>query len=612
MEGRSFGNRVNLQDALIARACSLSMRAHNSPSPTFLLDKTDQSNAIFAFPGSYSVNDWFSHNPFGDTPIDPTLFPSLRSVGNNETAIVNESFLRKFDLVLKASNLQFEVSQAMGENKQIVFTGHSSGGPIAILATIWLLEHHKQKRNSQYTPACVTFGSPLVGDQVFGHAIRREYWSRNFTHFVAQHDIVPRITLTPISSIDQPLPAILCFFDPNSPYFNQEAIGNSEKATVFFSTVMKNAASLTSHLACSFMGSTNLLLKSVPSFVELSPYRPFGTYVFCAGNWKKMVTVTNPEAILQMFFHCLQLRPGDNITDITYRNLQEHLVYELLLQNLQEVVHLDNLESIPLSISGADNDDKTVINDALNDLGISTKGRISLRAAAGLEKQRVFNQANINSNFMKIEEALRILQGYRTTCELQEVGYYDAFKLQRKPDDFNANIKRLELAGMWDEIVEMLKRYELTDNFEAGKKWVDLGTKYRRLVEPLDIANYYRHGKNEDTGPYMVNGRPRRYRYTQRWLEHANGVEADSCGESCLWAEVEELHKRNFEEVKDRVVRLESQIGRWVFRGEILKDVFLEESTLVKWWKSLPQQHRSESCVANFIRDQRRNLYRRY
>ncbi|MED6203495.1 Protein eds1L, partial [Stylosanthes scabra] len=61
----------------------------------------------------------------------------------------------------------------------------------------------------------------------------------------------------------------------------------------------------------------------------------------------------------------------------------------------------------------------------------------------------------------------------------------------------------------------MLKRYELPDEFEGKKEWIELGTSFRRLVEPLDIANYYRHLKNEDTGPYMIKARPKRYRYTQ-------------------------------------------------------------------------------------------------
>lgn len=140
------------------------------------------------------------------------------------------------------------------------------------------------------------------------------------------------------------------------------------------------------------------------------------------------------------------------------------------------------------------------------------EARLRLLAAIHLEKQRLSNQTKIDQNSSKIRHALHFLNQYRSTCELRGISYYDSFKQQRNVEDFNANVKRLELAGLWDEIVEMLRRRELPDCFEGRAEWVSLGTVYRHLVEPLDIANYYRHSKNEDTGSYLLKGRPRRYR----------------------------------------------------------------------------------------------------
>jgi len=164
-------------------------------------------------------------------------------------------------------------------------------------------------------------------------------------------------------------------------------------------------------------------------------------------------------------------------------------------------------------------------------------------------------------------------------------------------------VKRLELAGLWDEIVDMLRRYQLPDNFECRAEWVKLGTGYRCLVEPLDIANYYRHAKNEDTGPYLANGRPKRYAYTQRWLEHAQRVRAGSRSESCFWAMVEEmrLESKPFDEVRERVVKLESEVLQWLADGKLGGDALLEGSTFVGWWKALPVQHRLGSCIAGYM-----------
>lgn len=200
-----------------------------------------------------------------------------------------------------------------------------------------------------------------------------------------------------------------------------------------------------------------------------------------------------------------------------------------------------------------------------------------------------------------IKEALSKIVEYKTKCEVRKIGYYDSFKLQKTTDDFNANVKRLELAGIMDEVIEMLKRYELPDEFEADENWVRLGTEFRRQAEPLDIANYYRHLKNEDTGPYMNRARPKRYRFTQRWLEHAERKDAGERSESCFWAEVEELKNvpvQNYPDVKERIGVLEEKAKEWFSKDLLGKDIFLEESTFAKWWKTLPLSHRQGSWIS--------------
>ena len=197
---------------------------------------------------------------------------------------------------------------------------------------------------------------------------------------------------------------------------------------------------------------------------------------------------------------------------------------------------------------------------------------------------------------------MKSLQEYQLSCRHQGLGCYDAFKIHKSDKDFEANVKRLELAGIWDEIIEMLKNYDLPDAFEGEKEWIDLGTEYRRLVEPIDIANYYRHLKNNDTEGYMIKGRPKRYRFTQRWLEHAQRLLAGSRGESCFWAYVEELRiktssKEGFAPFKDKVLQLEEQAKKWINDEVLDKDVLMENSTFMVWWKKQPELHKLASCI---------------
>ncbi|KAJ0805228.1 putative carboxylesterase [Helianthus annuus] len=589
--------KLGVTEAQMIKACCLAVRSHKSSG---YIKESGSEDTVFAFGGSWAHQDFYSHEPFGEITIDPSLFPSLKSVGNNEPAKINQGFFRRFQALL-LQTLQAEVEKAIKKAKPIIFTGHSSGGPVAILAAVWYLE--KYTRSSGDPCKCLTFGSPLVGDRIFTHALNRENWARFFLHFVGRYDIVPRITLAPYSSLKTEFGQILDFFNPKSSNFHKSSILISQEALTFFKTVLKNASSVASHAACNLMGSTNSLLEIISSFVELSPYRPSGTFIFCTGNGK-LVCVKNPNAVLQILFYCCQ--PGDEseVKDATSRSLYMDYNKELedSLLGMQDVVYLDDDDDddteIPLSANTNASGDTASINAALKDLGLSTRARLCLRAAQAFEKKKLEYQKTIDSKIPMIIKMHDVIADYQKACNDRKIGYYDAFKIQKGTPDFNANVKRLELAGIWDEIVEMLKRYELPDGFESRPEWVELGTKFRKLVEPLDIANYYRHSKDEDTGTYLRDGgRPKRYKYTQRWHEHAHRLNEGSSSETIFWAKVEELRRKPFAEVKDQIVGLEKQVREWVQTEELNNDVFLEKSTFVVWWKTLPQQHRSESCL---------------
>lgn len=254
-----------------------------------------------------------------------------------------------------------------------MFTGHSAGGAIATLATVWLLEQFRRSDDrNQNLPLCVTFGSPLIGDSIFGHALSRENWSRCFLNFVMRYDIVPRVSLSPIKSIEQDFQSILLFLNPKSSHSIPDSIGKSQQAISFFTTVMRNACSVASLRACLDMGCTNMLLEELPGFIQLCPYRPFGTYIFSTGNGR-LVGLNNSDAVLHLLFYCLQLGPEQELAEVAYRSLKEHLAYGSEVQDcleMQDIVFLDRLEELPLSSDDVFCNGMQSINMALRDLGL--------------------------------------------------------------------------------------------------------------------------------------------------------------------------------------------------------------------------------------------------
>ena len=72
--------------------------------------------------------------------------------------------------------LQIYMDPKKKKLKPIIFVGHSLGGAVAALATLWVLG----KRLRQSSPFCITFGSPLVGDVRLVDTVGHENWASNF------------------------------------------------------------------------------------------------------------------------------------------------------------------------------------------------------------------------------------------------------------------------------------------------------------------------------------------------------------------------------------------------------------------------------------------------
>lgn len=97
---RMASSGFGLREEQINKACLLAMKAHKSQEKLYLLDKSSKTDVIFSFAGTWSVNEWFTTNPFGEKKINRDQFPSLRSIGYDDVAKVNEAFLNRFLTIL--------------------------------------------------------------------------------------------------------------------------------------------------------------------------------------------------------------------------------------------------------------------------------------------------------------------------------------------------------------------------------------------------------------------------------------------------------------------------------------------------------------------------------
>ena len=75
-----------------------------------------------------------------------------------------------------------------------MITGNSLGGSVVTLFTLSLLG--KFTISTTKRPLCITFGSPLIGDEGLQEAISNyPAWNSCFLHVVSDHDPVPRVLI---------------------------------------------------------------------------------------------------------------------------------------------------------------------------------------------------------------------------------------------------------------------------------------------------------------------------------------------------------------------------------------------------------------------------------
>ncbi|KAI7736570.1 hypothetical protein M8C21_028049 [Ambrosia artemisiifolia] len=269
-------------------------------------------------------------------------------------------------------------------------------------------------------------------------------------------------------------------------------------------------------------------------------------------------------------------------------------------------VNLKGLNEHLQNSNGAMGDVVRTRNKELSELNASAKW--CLLAVEEAEKRKEKNMDQIKK-FMKkyssnekestkiIEDLLGEVMEYKIKHSDGSIDYYEAFKLQKDHEDFKANVNRLEQAKIWDVIVEMVRRKDLPDEFEVWGELVELGTRFRRVYEPLDIANYFRHSKGDDTGAKYMTVRPKRYKFTQRWHQHANVTGFELVSESNFVAEIEELmnevikpKNKTIEQVENDLASIKNKVEMWKKDEKIVDgDVFWGKSVLSKLKEKLAE-----------------------
>nr|UWU45039.1 phytoalexin deficient 4 [Coffea arabica x Coffea canephora] len=526
------------------------------------------------------------------------LFSSLHRHGEGEEPVmVHAGLLHLFLSFYSSPIFHNQMREITSNSKSVVFTGHSVGGTVASLSALWFLSC-LQSLPSSFSVICVTFGSPMLGNESLSKAILQERWGGNFLHVVAQHDIVPRLLFAPSDSLFP----YLCSFFPfwhssmSNPSFKQLLAQCPDEMQAQFLHIVLNSLEALSAGGLN-SGQGNL-------------FWPFGSYIFCTS--KGSICLDNAVSVIKMLHLMLaKSSPSSSIEDhLNYENYVGQVYWQILSSNnFQEGDLPDSSYEVGIALA-------LQSSDITPCEAVSGPAKDCLKLAKQMGRTPSLNSANLAIALSKITPLRAQIEWYKATCDDSDdqMGYYDSFKRRgASKKNSKVNMNRHKLARFWDDVISMLEHNQLPHDFHKRSKWVNASQFYKLLVEPLDIAEYYRSGEHLKKGHYMEHGRERRYKIFDKWWRdrkvegnpgNSRSKFASLTQDSCFWARVEEARDwlnrvrsegdtRTQSLLWENIEKFDQYARGMVDRKEVSIDVLAKNSSynlFVEEWKDLKSQ----------------------
>ncbi|GLJ06443.1 hypothetical protein SUGI_0039280 [Cryptomeria japonica] len=536
----------------------------------FFLKKDEDDVAYVSFHSLCSED--FKHGEY-NIQEEKSFYACLWG-NNDKPALVHKGAFERFKSIIDKK--EFKTMMDGLKAKTIIFVGHSTGGAVATLATLWFL----QKKAQDKSYFCITFGSPLVGNSILGEAIGREGWTGKFCHVVSKHDIVPRVLLAPVMLIEKPLKVLV----PHWWGVMHTVAATNPSIKNDCRTFLKKFLEYTSTIANDSAG-----VSDPPSI-----YRPFGTYMFCSDQGA--ACIDDSEAVLKMLHFTMQEMSFDKL-------VSDHTCYGKMLETITNALP----KAMPIANVTTDSFEMGIVLE-LEAMGVGDQEKrdafCALKKAGGMENMQDAIIKKLNYNLSQSQHYMAKLESYKSSSKTGS-GYYDNFKQHWEMRDEDVNKAREDLGAFWKDIIKKEEMHLLPSDFRGQNKWINAGTAYRRLVEPLDIAHYYQTRKDSNLSYLSDEVRPYHHQVLEKWLKEKdetrtgklqrNRIEFASLTlDSCFWARLEDacqnlttLHREKSEFITFAMIRcqeFQDVIYTMIEEMSISEEVFLKKSSFMIWW----------------------------
>ncbi|KAM2682916.1 hypothetical protein EV1_044595 [Malus domestica] len=487
---------------------------------------------------------------------------------------VNELAINFFKLNLKNLDIWRKKLVEMLESSKssrIVITGHSFGGAVATLFTLWLLQSLDLLKAKRLL--CITFGSPLIGDEQLRQCVLEfSTWSSCFLNVASINDPVPKVFLTS----------------------------------------------------------------------QGSGYKPFGTFLLCSSSGGSCIE--DADAILQLLVEtssqCVQNPVPNSGTQLfDYGKILNDLKTKALSRDVFELVEEDR---VPLN-AGI----KTQLAAILGVLSSQQqqphiKFESLIKKMVKHERKLAVQKTKDYSSFLKLNENKKYManmEWYKKESKDMGIGYYDRYRNTRYPSDVNADEFKKKLSIYWHDTVTEAESKPQKEGATMRIRFLYGGTNYRRMIEPLHIAEYYKEG-----GKNYKEKRPRHFVLLEQWFDEeekkkkekrereerenpqprsasksnskATSVATSLNDDSCFWVHVEEALilcnelARN-PDGRQKLIEFERYVLDTLKNFAVTPDIFLPQSSFMQWWNKYKDIVGS-SYSSELTDVMRRRTYRNY
>lgn len=227
--------------------------------------------------------------------------------------------------------------------------------------------------------------------------------------------------------------------------------------------------------------------------------------------------------------------------------------------------------------------------------------------------ERKAYEVGLDQDLKRMKTEMAYMEWYKKTTRTGG-GYYDTYKSSfrsREESKSKGTLVRHQrsLKKCWTDYVNEAKK---TDGKSFPFRLLMAGNNYRRMVEPLDIADYYKQGQKD----YCAGGRSEHYILLQKWLNEmpsTGNQRTQACSfneDSCFWAYVEEalirvkmLSNEASSSENEELIEFEEYVMGSIEKHIVDPEIFLEGSSFMNWWSIYSDKKGSSynSRLANYM-----------